>query len=263
MEPGDDIFQFVMDALIRTFHIIYGFLRKERACDVSAWAIAFTMNTWGASLVRARFQMYGTIRKAIDSSHAKAQQAHFLERLMERRQSVQTDRNKVEKFKKLFFAFLTKLEKLDRKYPPIQTENHNEMISIGTSRFLGFCAFFSVLCILFGWFYNATLVVLFPYPIFALLYAFKKWRLPRFIQNSYEKSENAFNLAINEDPAKEEISLDDLAKKLSTLCGGLSNGCGASSQVTGDHGPSKNTPKKVKRKSRKKKGATESMSDSW
>lgn len=251
-----------MDVLIRTFHVVFGFLFKERPCDVSAWAIAFTMNTWGASLGRVRFQTHGTIRKAIDESRAKAKQARFLEQLSENQTIKTTHQEEVEVFKSKFDSFLTKLEKFDAKYPPLNPDEHGELCSTRARVILGFFAFLSVLCILFGWFYNCSLVVLFPYPALAFLYLVRARTIPRFIQKSYEQSERAFSLTIIEKPSKETISLDELAEKLAKLCGERTSECESLSQNPGNQAPSKSIPKKGDAEFPQKTSTTERMKDS-
>lgn len=144
-------------------------------CDITVWAIAFTINTWALSLGRAKFQLHGAIRKAIDESRTQVQQAHLVEQL--RNYPVHNLKDARE-FLEDCNNFLTKLAKWEIQYPKL---DRDEPISGPPRVVLSVCTLFSALCIVLKWLYNITLVVLLPYPILLIYYNWQRYRLPRYI----------------------------------------------------------------------------------
>lgn len=147
----------------------------QSTCDISVWVIAFTINTWAVSLGRAKFQLHGAIRKAIDESREQVQQAHLVEQL--RNYPVHNSKD-AKKFLEDCNKFLTKLGKWEIQYPKLERE---EPISGAPRFFLAGCALFSALCIVFKWFYNITLLVLLPYPVLLIYYSWQRYHLRRYI----------------------------------------------------------------------------------
>lgn len=187
---------------------------RERSCDVSAWAIAFTMNTWAVSLARVLAHLRGAVRKAIDESRARAQQAQFLERVRGLAGSHSRDARKVlERFSR----FLTHLERLCVKYPKAESYRSDEPIKGSPRIILGIASVFSLLCILFSWFYNWTLIVLLPYPCFVVYYHYKKWSLPRFIRKRFDRIEKSVNAIPDVPPPPPPITAEALEKRLEVL----------------------------------------------
>ncbi len=213
MESSLAILQTLLDKLLSVFWVVVGWLKANRTSDVSVWAIAFTMNTWAASLGWVRFQLHGAIRKAIDESRAKAQQARLLERLTDWKGP---DESSFRKIEKKFDTFLSKLELFDVKYPRLEMDLREPLLN-GFPRFvLGFAAIVSLGCILFNKLYNWTLVVLLPFPAFFIYYSFKKRSVPRFIRRRYAKLENDFDKLENA-PASTKSPKKSFKERLEAL----------------------------------------------
>lgn len=182
--------------------------------DSSIWAIGFTMNTWTVSLDRARFQLHGLIRTAIDDSRATAQQAHFLERLVEWKNQ---DHRQVKIFLNKYQDALDEIDRIIAKHPSLrESEIRSEPISWFPRFVLLSFAVFSVCCLVFGWYYNITLIVLFPYPVICLYYQWERLWLPSRIRRRFKKLMDMIpemERNINEEKQEIDNALNELLKR--------------------------------------------------
>lgn len=126
--------------------------------DSAAWAIAFTINTWAATIQKARVSIYEDVHAIFVACKKGIKDAQWIEEA----ESL-TD----EEGHKEFRSRLHKLQKyIDRK----DAEFLNDTKSSGMfmKRVMMLAALASVLVIVFKWYCNFTLVVLLPYPLFCL-----------------------------------------------------------------------------------------------
>jgi len=166
-------------------HGLWSWAIDQKDSDSSVWAIAFTMNTWAGSLDRARFQLHGRIRKAIDASRAEAQQAHFVENMMNWEENNYDPKRLMECIRD-YTHYLSILEKYERRYPTLQESEENGLSISWFPRFvLVSCACISLACLLLKRFYNGTLFVLLPYPCFCIYYKYKEVSLKRKIHHLF------------------------------------------------------------------------------
>lgn len=127
--------------------------------DSAAWAIAFTINTWAATIQKARVSVYESVHDIFVACKKGIKDAQWIE---EAESLTDEDGHKEFRFR------LDKLQKyIDQKDAEFLQDTKSSGVFM--KRVMLFSALASVLVIVFQWFYNATLIVLLPYPLFCLL----------------------------------------------------------------------------------------------
>ena len=126
--------------------------------DSAAWAIAFTINTWAATIKRARLAVYEGVHAIFVACKKGIKDAQWLE---------EADRLTDSEGHKKFRSRLDKLQKY------IETKDAEFLRDAKTpgiflKRVMMCAALGSVLVIVFQLYYNFTLVVFLPYPLFCL-----------------------------------------------------------------------------------------------
>lgn len=166
----------VIDCIVSCVCSILHFLFKESTGDVMLWALAFTMNTWATTLDRARKRLIESTRKAVEKSRMTVKQARLVEALWICRRS---NPKGSKKFLRDASAYLSKLDKWKVQDERIKA---GEVIEGLPEYILSICALFSALCIIFGWLYNITLIVLLPFPFLMCRYTGQGYFRVRYIK---------------------------------------------------------------------------------
>lgn len=183
---------------------VVSWLIADRA-DSAAWAIAFTINTWAATIKDARLAVYKDVHALFAACKKDIKDAQWLEEA----ESL-TD----EKGHKEFRSRLDKLQKyLDRKDAEFLIDTKDSGMAI--KRIMLCAALASVLIIVFQWYYNVTLAVLLPYPLFCLWQImrgrwakFRIWKMRKSVKNELDSIKRRCKKS--DDPP----SMGDLKKKL-------------------------------------------------
>ena len=174
--------------------------------DSAVWAIAFTINTWAASIKSARILVYKNVHDIFVTYKNEINDAQWLERA----QSL-TDADGHKKFRSRVNKLL---EYIDKKDADFRTDAHNNEVLI--KRIMWAAATLSVLVIVFEWYNNFLLILLFPYPLFCFWQTLRGWRAKLHVKWLRWRASRA--LAEIErscrTPADEPPSMDELKKKL-------------------------------------------------
>ena len=126
--------------------------------DSAAWAIAFTINTWAATIQKARVSVYESVHTIFVACKKNIKNAQWLEEA----ESLTDEEGHRE-----FRSRLDRLQKyIDRKDAEFLKDTEDSGMIL--KRVMLCAALASVLVIVLQWYYNATLVVLLPYPLFCL-----------------------------------------------------------------------------------------------
>lgn len=124
--------------------------------DSAAWAIAFTINTWAATIQKARVSVYESLHAIFVACKKSINDAQWME---------EAERLTDEEGHREFRSRLDKLQKyIERKDAEFLADTSDPGMFM--KRVMMCSALASVLMIVFRWFYNGTLVVLLPYPLF-------------------------------------------------------------------------------------------------
>lgn len=126
--------------------------------DSAAWAIAFTINTWAATIQKARVSVYEGVHAIFVVCKKGIKDAQWLEDA----ESL-TDEEGHKEFRSRLHKLQKYIEKKDAEF-----KSDAENTGVFMNRVMMLAALASVLVIVFQWFYNATLIVLLPYPLFCL-----------------------------------------------------------------------------------------------
>ena len=155
--------------------------------DSAAWAIAFTINTWAATIQKARVSVYESVHVIFVACKKGIKDAQWIE---------EAERLTDEEGHREFRSRLHKLQKYieNRDAEFLRDTKDSGMFM---KRVMMCAALVSVLVIVFQWFYNVTLAVLLPYPLFCLWQIirgrwarFRVWRMRASVKkelNSIEK----------------------------------------------------------------------------
>lgn len=170
--------------------------------DSAAWAIAFTINTWAASIDNARIAVYESVHALFFSAKKRAEVAQWLEKADEL-----TDPEGHKEFR-------SRVDRL-QKYIDLKDEKFHEATkttNMLAKRIMWFSAIASVLVIVFQWYYNFTLALLLPYPLFFIWNAscgvwarFWAWVMRKGVKSEFEKIKKRCNKSNNEPPPMDEL----------------------------------------------------------
>lgn len=127
--------------------------------DSAAWAIAFTINTWAATIKSARLAVYEDVHAIFVACKKGIKDAQWIEEAKSL-----TDEEGHKEFRSRLHKLQKYIEKKDAEFKN-DAENTD---GVFMNRVMMLAALASVLVIVFQWFYNATLAVLLPYPLFCL-----------------------------------------------------------------------------------------------
>lgn len=126
--------------------------------DSAAWAIAFTINTWAATIQKARVSVYESLHAIFVACKKSIKDAQWIE---------EAERLTDEEGHREFRSRLDKLQKyIETKDAEFLDDTKDPGMFM--KRVMMCAALASVFVIVFQWFYNGTLVVLLPYPLFCL-----------------------------------------------------------------------------------------------
>lgn len=174
--------------------------------DSAVWAIAFTINTWAASIKSARISVYEGVHDLFSAYKNEIKDAQWLERAEKL-----TD---ADGHKTLRARVDGLLEYIDRKDAEFLADANAS--SIFAKHVLWCAAVLSVLVIVFEWYRNYMLVLLLPYPVFCLWQSmrgrwamFRAWLKRRSATSSLAEIENSCGT-----PADEPPSMDELKKRI-------------------------------------------------
>lgn len=174
--------------------------------DSAVWAIAFTINTWAASIKSARSSVYEGVHELFSAYKNEIRTAQWLERA----ESL-TDEDGHKEFRSRVDGLLEYLKQKDVKFL-------NDTMGTGmfAERVMWCAATMSVLVIVFEWYYNYMLGLLLPYPLFCLWQSlrvrwamFRAWLKRRRAASSLAEIEKRCGT-----PADDPPSMDELKKKL-------------------------------------------------
>ena len=126
--------------------------------DSAAWAIAFTINTWAATIKSARLAVYESVHTIFVACKKGIKDAQWIEEA----ESL-TDEEGHKEFRSRLHKLQKYIEKKDAEFLG-DTKNPGMFMN----RVMMLAALASVLAIVLQWYYNATLVVFLPYPLFCL-----------------------------------------------------------------------------------------------
>lgn len=154
---------------------------KVSISDVTVWLIVFSMNTWGATLKRARESLHQATQNAIEKSRLKVQQAQLVEQLQTYLRQNPEDAQKIIQD---FDRYFSKLEKWKNQDSQIET---CESTACLPEFVLSLCALITAFCIIGGWFYNITLIVLVPFPVIMSYYTGQSYFRVRYIERKRAK----------------------------------------------------------------------------
>ena len=126
--------------------------------DSAAWAIAFTINTWAATIKSARQTVYESVHAIFVACKKGIKDAQWIEEAKSL-----TDEEGHKEFRSRLHKLQKYIEKKDAEF-----KNDAENTGMFMNRVMMLAALASVLVIVLQWYYNATLVVLLPYPLFCL-----------------------------------------------------------------------------------------------
>ena len=198
------------DAISCMFTKAFSWLMKSRA-DSAAWAIAFTVNTWAATIQSARIAVYEGVHKLFSDYKNEIGYAQWLEKA-----DKLTDEDGHKKFRFRVNRLLTYIGCKDEKFR-VDTKDVGSILK----RVMWCAAFVSALVIVFQWYYNYTLAVLLPYPVFCIWHSLRGrwamgwvWWLKQRAENSLSDIEKHCGKPDDEPP-----SMDELKKKLSDKAG--------------------------------------------
>lgn len=152
--------------------------------DSAAWAIAFTINTWAASIDNARIEVYKSVHTLFFSAKKRAEVAQWLEEA-----DGLTDPEGHKEFRSRVDRLQKYIDLKDAKFHEA-TQDTNML----AKRVMWCAAMASVLVIVFQWYYNFTLVLLLPYPLFFLWNAsggiwarFWSWLMRKRVKSEFER----------------------------------------------------------------------------
>ena len=126
--------------------------------DSAAWAIAFTINTWAATIQKARVSVYESVHTIFVACKKGIKDAQWIEEA----ESL-TDEEGHKEFRSRLHKLQKYIEKKDAEFLG-DTKDSGMLMK----RVMMLAALASVLVIIFQRFYNVTLAVLLPYPLFCL-----------------------------------------------------------------------------------------------
>ena len=174
--------------------------------DSAVWAIAFTINTWAASIKDARISVYDNVHLIFSAYKSDIKYAQLLERAENL-----TDENGHKELRIRIDRLLRYIDSKDAEF--LSDTKSPGMFAM---RIMWCAATISVFVILFEWYYNYMLVLLLPYPVFCLWQILRGrwsrvcvWWLRRRVYSSLKKIEKSCGEKVKEPP-----SMDDLKKRL-------------------------------------------------
>ena len=160
---------------------IFHWARTVSISDVTVWLIAFSMNTWGATLKHARESLHQATKNAIAKSRLKVQQAQLVEHLQTYLRQNPEDAQKIIQ---AFDRYFSKLEEWKNQDSEIET---CESMACFPEFVLSLCALITAFCIIGGWFYNITLIVLVPFPVIMSYYTGQCYFRLRYVERKRAK----------------------------------------------------------------------------
>ena len=131
--------------------------------DSAAWAIAFTINTWAATIKSARLAVYEDVHAIFVACKKGIKEAQWLDDA-----DSLTDAEGHRKFRTLLDALQEYIKRKDAEF-----KENTEDTGVFLKRVMMCAGLLSVLAIVFQLYYNFTLAVLLPYPLFCL------WQITR------------------------------------------------------------------------------------
>ena len=147
----------VCGCVVSGLKALWSWLTTSRP-DSAAWAIAFTINTWAATIQKARVSVYESLHAIFVACKKSINDAQWIE---------EAERLTDEEGHREFRSRLDKLQKyIETKDAEFLDDTKDPGMFM--KRVMMCAALVSVLVIVFQWFYNVTLVVLLPYPLFCL-----------------------------------------------------------------------------------------------
>lgn len=174
--------------------------------DSAAWAIAFTVNTWAASIKSARSSVYEGVHALFSAYKSEIRYAQWLEKA-----ESMTDDNGHKEFRSRMDRLLEYINRKDAKFL-----NDTKAPDTFVERVMWCAAMMSVLVIVFEWYYNYLLALLLPYPLFCFWQSvrgrwgmIRVWWLRRSAIRSLVKIEKRCG-----GPSDEPPSISELKKKL-------------------------------------------------
>lgn len=151
--------------------------------DSAAWAIAFTINTWAATIKSARKSIYRNVHELFDACKKGIKDAQWLDEA-----NSLTDEDGHREFRTRLDALQEYIKRKDAEF-----KKDTEDTGVFMKRIMFCAAFVSVLVIVFQWCSNIALVVLLPYPLFWLWQVIRGrwakirvWRMRRRVKSELD-----------------------------------------------------------------------------
>ena len=173
--------------------------------DSAAWAIAFTINTWAATIQKARVSVYEGVHAIFVACKKGIKDAQWIEDA----ESL-TDKEGHKEFRSRLHELQKYIENKDAEFLGDTKDSGMFM-----KRVMMCAALASVLIIVFQWYYNVTLAVLLPYPLFCLWQIirgrwarFRVWQMRKSVEKELDRIKKRCKKP--DDPP----SMCDLKKKL-------------------------------------------------
>ena len=126
--------------------------------DSAAWAIAFTINTWAATIQKARVSVYEGVHAIFVACKKGIKDAQWIEEAKSL-----TDEEGHKEFRSRLHKLQQYIERKDAEFLG-DTKDPGFLMK----RVMMFAVLASVLVIVFQWYSNLALAVLLPYPLFCL-----------------------------------------------------------------------------------------------
>lgn len=195
----------VGDYLLTLFQSLKEWLLTTRT-DSGIWAIAFTVNTWASSVNRVRTNVYLDVRRKIKECKNKVINAQWLESVG-KSQSAEMH----EDFRASLSELLNYMKDVESRVS-IKTVGKK----VFAKNIMGVSAFVCALCMIFQWYYNFTIVLLFPYPIFWIKLNLVGTLASHKIKRLYNRADEEYRKFKENDNTKNKKSVPSV-KELQTM----------------------------------------------